>query len=272
MAAGRSIATALIALVTGLLVWRDGRAMAQDSSVVSELAPTGRLRVAINYGNPVLAQKDASGGAPRGISAELARELARRLGKPIEYVEFDSAGATFEALKRDLWDVGFLAIDPRRAEELAYSGPYVTIEGAYLVDADSPFAQVGDVDRPGVRIAVGKGSAYDLFLQRALKSAQLVEAPTSAAAINLFVARKLDAAAGVRQPLEACAREHVSVRVLPGRFMVINQAVATPKARRAAAAYLHDFVEDMKASGFVARALAASGQSDAAVAPPDKKQ
>jgi polar amino acid transport system substrate-binding protein len=233
-----------------------------------ELAPNGKLRAAINYGNLVLAQKGAD-GEPRGVSAELARELARRLGTPITFVEFPSAGATFDALAQDSWDVAFLAVDPKRAERIAFSAPYVRIEGAFLVRADSAFAANEDVDRQGVRIAVGKGSAYALYLQRALKSAKLVEAPTSAGAVDLFVSQRLDVAAGVRQPIEAYAKAHVDVRVLPGRFMVIDQAVATPIARLAAARYLHSFVEEMKASGFVARALAASGQMDAAVAPLD---
>jgi polar amino acid transport system substrate-binding protein len=229
-----------------------------------ELAPNGKLRAAINYGNPVLAQKGAD-GEPRGVSAE----LARRLGTPIAFVEFPSAGATFDALAQDSWDVAFLAADPKRAERIAFSAPYVRIEGAYLVRAGSAFAANEDVDRPGVRIAVGKGSAYALYLQRALKSAKLVEAPTSAGAVDLFVSQRLDVAAGVRQPIEAYAKAHIDVRVLPGRFMVIDQAVATPIARLAAARYLHSFVEELKASGFVVRALAASGQMDAAIAPPD---
>jgi len=235
-----------------------------------ELTPSGKLRAAINYGNPVLAQKGAD-GEPRGVSADLARELARRLGKPVVFVEFDSAGAIVEAIERDAWDVAFLGGDPKRAERIAFTAPYVTIEGAYLVPAGSPLAKNEDVDRAGVRIAVGKGSAYDLFLKREIKAATLVEAPTSAGAVDLFVSEKLDVAAGVKQPLEAYAKTHPDVRLLPGRFMVINQAIGAPKTRSAAAAYLSDFAEELKASGFVARALAASGQSDASVAPPAAK-
>lgn len=243
--------------------------MAQDApaEIVKELAPTGRLRAAINYGNPVLAQKGAD-GAPHGVSVDLAREIGRRLGTPVDLVAFDSAGDTFDALARKAWDVGFLAIDPRRAEEIAFSSAYVRIEGGYLVPRDSRFQNIGDVDSDGVRIAVGRGSVYDLFLKRAVKHAMLMEAPTSPAAVELFVGAKLDAAAGIRQLLVAYAATHANVRVLPGRFMEINQAVATPKDRPAAAAWLHGFVEEMKASGFVAKALSASGQGDAAVAPP----
>ena len=245
-------------------------AMASDISpaVVKDLAPSGRLRVAINFGNPVLAQKDPATGEPRGVSAELARELGRRLGSPVEFVIFDSAGKVFDALKADAWDVAFLAIDPVRAAGITFSAPYVVIEGAYLVPEDSPLRGIEDVDRDGVRIAVGRGSAYDLFLKRELKRAQLVEAPSSSAALDLFLRDKLDAAAGVRQPLVAFARTHPNLRVIAERFMAINQAVGTPKGCDAGARFLRTFVEEVKASGFVAKALAASGQADAAVAPP----
>ena len=241
------------------------------AALVHELAPTGRLRVAINYGNPVLAQKDPvdpERGPPHGVSADLARELGRRLGLPVDFLPFDSAGATFEALKQGRWDVGFLAIDPHRAEHIAFGPPYVLIEGTYLVAADSPLKDIEDVDRPGIRIAVGLGSAYDLYLGRNLKQAVRVQAPTSMAAVDLYLHDRLDAVAGVRQPLEAYARSHAGYRVLPGRFMSIDQALATPKERTDAARWLRGFIEEMKASGFVARALAASGQTAATVAPP----
>lgn len=245
-------------------------AMASDvpPAVLQDLAPSGRLRVAINFGNPVLAQKDPATGEPRGVSAELARELGQRLGSPVEFVTFDSAGKVFDALKSNAWDVAFLAIDPARAVGITFSAPYVVIEGVYLVPENSPLRKIEDVDRDGVRIAVGRGSAYDLFLKRELKHAQLVEAPSSAAALDLFLRDGLDAAAGVRQPLVAFASTHPNLRVIPERFMAINQAVGTPKGRDTGARFLRAFVEEMKASGFVAKALAASGQADATVAPP----
>jgi polar amino acid transport system substrate-binding protein len=245
-------------------------AMAGDvpPAVLQDLAPSGRLRVAINFGNPVLAQKDPATGEPRGVSAELARELGQRLGSPVEFVTFDSAGKVFDALKSNAWDVAFLAIDPVRAAGITFSAPYIVIEGIYLVPENSPLRKIEDVDRDGVRIAVGRGSAYDLFLKRELKRAQLVEAPSSSAALDLFLRDGLDAAAGVRQPLVAFASTHPNLRVIPERFMAINQAVGTPKGRDTGARFLRAFVEEMKASGFVAKALAASGQADATVAPP----
>jgi polar amino acid transport system substrate-binding protein len=236
--------------------------------VVKGLAPTGTLRAAINFGNPVLAQRNAATGAPQGVSVALARELGRRLDVPVELVTFDAAGKVFDALRSDSWDVAFLAIEPARATEIAFTAPYVLIEGTYLVPADSPLRRIEDVDRAGVRIAVGNKSAYDLYLTRTLKHAQLVRAPTSPAAIELFVKDGLEAAGGVKQPLVQFARANPNVRVMDGRFMAIEQAMGVPKTRQAGIAWLSAFVEEMKASGFVAGALARSGQSDAAVAPP----
>lgn len=239
--------------------------------VLRDLAPAGRLRAAINFGNPVLAQKDAATGDPKGASVDLARELGRRLHVPVEFVTFDAAGKVVEAIKAQAWDVAFLAIDPVRAAEIAFTAPYVIIEGTYLVRADSPFRAIEDLDREGVRIAVGKGAAYDLYLTRALKWAQLVRASTSAGAVDLFLADGLEAAAGVKQPLVEFARTNSGVRVIEGRFTVIEQAMGTPKVRKAGVEYLHTFVEEMKATGFIASALERSGQRDAAVAPPAAK-
>ena len=233
----------------------------------SDLAPTGKLRVAINFGNPVLAQRDPATGEPRGVSVDLARELGRRLGVPVVLVTFDAAGKVVEALKTGAWDVAFLAIDPARAVEIAFTAPYVVIEGTYLVLADSPLRTIADVDRDGVRVAVGNKSTYDLYLTRTLKRAQLVRVPTSPEAIEVFLKDKLEAAAGVKQPLLQFAKTHPGVRVMEGRFMAIEQAVGTPKGREAGARYLREFVEEMKASGFVAKGLEKSGQGDAMVAP-----
>jgi polar amino acid transport system substrate-binding protein len=233
----------------------------------SELAPTGKLRAAINFGNPVLAQKDPASGEPRGVSVDMARELGQRLGVPVELITFDAAGKVFDALKKGAWDIAFLAIDPARATEITFTAPYVVIEGTYLVPADSPLRTIQDVDRESVRVAVGNKSAYDLYLTRTLKRAQLIRVPTSPEAIDVFLKDKLEVAAGVKQPLLQFAKTHPNVRVMDGRFMVIEQAMGTPKGRGAGALYLREFVEEMKASGFVARGLEKSGQGDATVAP-----
>ena len=239
-----------------------GSIVSISSDVVKELAPTGKLRAAINLGNPVLAQGTPE--APRGVTVDLARELARRTGLALELVPFPAAGKVFEALQAGAWDVAFLAIEPVRAAEIFFTAPYVIIEGVYLVPKDSPLKTVADVDRAGVRIGVNKNSAYDLYLTRTLKAAQLVRGENGVA---LFVEQKLEAAAGVKQPIAAYAKAHPDVRVMDGRFMEIRQAMGTPRGREAAAAYLRKFVEEMKVSGFVAAALKRSDQPDAAVAP-----
>lgn len=236
--------------------------------VNQQMAPGGVLRAAINYGNSVLAQKDPASGEPRGVSVDLARELARRLELKLEFVTFDAAGKVFEALKDAAWDVAFLARDPVRAAEIAFTAPYVIIEATYLVRRDASYQAVEELDREGVRIAVGKGAAYDLYLTRALKHAQLLRAATSTEAIELFAAGGCDAAAGVRQSLESYARTNPAVRVLNGRFSAIEQCMGVPNGRPAASAYLLGFVEEMKTSGFVAAALERSGQRAATVAPP----
>jgi len=236
------------------------------ASAIADLAPTGKLRAAINFGNPVLATKDFT-GAPQGVSVDLARELGRRLGVPVELVLFASAGQVVEAFKTGTIDVGFVAIDPERAADISYTSAYVIIEGAYLVTNDSPIRSNGEVDRAGIRIAVGARSAYDLYLGRELKHATLVRAPTSPEVVDFFLARKLDVAAGVKQQLEADAKRLPGLRVLDGRFMVINQAMGTPRGRAAGAAYLSEFVATMKASGFVGQALTRHGIEGAAVAP-----
>ncbi|HEX8740323.1 MAG TPA: transporter substrate-binding domain-containing protein [Casimicrobiaceae bacterium] len=242
-----------------------------DRALVAELAPLGRLRVAINYGNPVLAQRDGGTGQPRGVSVDLANALAARARLDVELVTFDAAAKVFEALRGGAWDVAFLAIDPERAQAMSFTAPYLLIEGTYLVRAKSALRALDDFDRPGVRIAVGRGAAYDLVLTRTLKHAKLVRADTSAAAIELFVTGKLDAAAGVRQPLVAYAAVHPGFRVVDESFTSIRQAMALPRGRERALAYLGSFIEEMTACGFVADALLRSGQAGAAVARTDRE-
>jgi polar amino acid transport system substrate-binding protein len=242
--------------------------MSIPADVVKNLAPSGTLRVAINLGNPVLAQKTAAGELD-GVSVALAKELAKRAGVPIQLTPYESAGKVFDALKTGAWDLAFLAIEPVRANEIDFTAPYVIIEGTYLVKKDSPLKEVEDADRPGIRIAVGKGAAYDLFLTRTVKHAEIVRGSMGggASAYDLFIEQKLDAAAGVRQALDASAKADPSVRVMSGRFMEIRQAMGTPKGRDTAHAFLKTYVEEMKASGFVAAQLERTNQPDATVAP-----
>jgi len=236
-------------------------------AAVADLAPTGKLRAAINFGNPVLASKDAATGEAKGVSVDLARELAQRLGVPLEIVPYTAAGRVVDDAKNGVWDIAFVAIDPKRGADMAQSPPYVQIEGAYLVRNDSPLRDNAEVDREGTRVAVGRGSAYDLFLTRELKRASLVRIPTSPAVVQTMLDDRLEVAAGVKQQLEADAKRIGGVRLLPGRFMVINQAMASRKGADAGARYVRDFVEDMKASGFVASALERHRFEGAAVAP-----
>jgi polar amino acid transport system substrate-binding protein len=237
-----------------------------DPVVLEELAPQGVLRAAINFGNPVLAQRGQD-GSPQGVSVALAKALAQELNARLEMVTFDAAGKVFAALEDGVWNVAFLAIEPVREEQIAFSEPYVIIEGTYLVAADSAYQNVQDLDQPGLKLVVGKGAAYDLFLSRTLKHAQLERAATSAGAVDLYIEQSLDAAAGVRQPLEEVAANNPAYRVLAGAFTSIRQAMAVPRAREAGAAYVRDFVERKKAEGFVRAALNDNGQSDVTVAP-----
>lgn len=234
----------------------------------ADLAPTGRLRAVINLGNPILARRDAATGEAAGVSVDLARELGRRLGVPVALTVVQSAGESVDALASGSVDVGFFAIDPKRAATTAYSAPYVLIEGAYLVRQDSPLQANEEVDRPGQRVAVGARSAYDLHLTRALQHAQIERAPTSPEVVDYFVAHRLDVAAGVKQQLQADAQRLPGLRLLPGHFMVIEQAMGMAKGKEAGAAYLAHFVEDAKANGFVAAALKRHGIGGATVAPP----
>ena len=242
-----------------------------DAAVLRELCPTGKLRAAINLGNSVLAQKDEATGTPKGVSPELARELGKRLGVEVELIPFEAAGKVFEAVKANAVDIAFVANEPVRAAEIEFTAPYVIIYGNYMVPKDSPLKTVADVDKPGIRIAVGPNSAYDLYLTRTIKNATLVRAEIGGgrAMIDLFVREKLEVAAGVRQPLIAYAKDHPEVRLIDEPFMEIKQSMGTPKGRLTAAAYLRTFIEEMKANGFVADALKRSGQT-ATVAPPAK--
>ncbi|MET9314762.1 transporter substrate-binding domain-containing protein [Kribbella sp. NPDC003505] len=233
------------------------------TTVAEDLAPDGVLRASINLGNPVLAQGTAA--APSGVTVDIARELAGRLELPLELVCFDAARKSFEAMTTGRADLCFLAIDPARAAEVAFTAPYVVIEGVFAVPRESALTTVAEVDAAGVRIGVKQGSAYDLYLSRTLREATVVR---GAEGVDVFRAEGLEAAAGIRQPITRYVAEHPELRLIDERFMQIQQAVGTARSKRPeTVAYLHDLIEDLKSSGFVARSLAASGQADATVAP-----
>jgi polar amino acid transport system substrate-binding protein len=249
-----------------IVVW--SAASALPAPLAPALAPTGRLRASINLGNPILAARDVASGQAAGVSVDLARALAEQLGVAVDLLTFDAAAKSVEAVTSGQADIGFFAVDPLRAKGIRFTAPYVLIEGAYLVRDDSPLTDNAQVDRAGVRVVVGKGSAYDLYLARALQAAQIVHAPTSPAVVDAFLAQGADVAAGVKQQLQADAARLGGLRLLPGRFMVIEQAMGLPANRSdAAAAALAAFVEWAKTSGFVARALVRHGIEGATVAP-----
>ena len=242
--------------------------MTPQEQIAARFAPAGTLRAAINLGNPILAGSDPATGAARGVSIDLAMELGRRLGVAVELLTVDTAGKSVEAVVQERADIGFFAIDPLRGADIAFTAPYVLIEGCYLVRDGSPVRGNDDVDRAGRVVVVGQGSAYDLHLSRALKHAAIVRAPTSQAVVDTFVAQGADVAAGVRQQLEADAARIGGLRLLGERFMVIRQAMGLAKTRgQDAAEFLQRFVEEMKTSGFVAAALARHGVRGASVAP-----
>lgn len=246
----------------------DCLAMSIPPDIVRAFTPSGRLRASINTGNPILAAPDAQAGA-KGVSVDLARGFAQRLGVELELVVFDTASKSVDAVASQQADIGFFAIDPKRGESIHFTGPYVLIEGCYAVRDASPLKAMEEVDRAGTRVVVGKGSAYDLFLSRELKEATLLRAPSSPAVVEFFLEQGAEVAAGVKQQLEADAARLGGMRLLPGHFMVIRQAMGCPKARgEAAAAALAAYVEEMKRSGFVAEALRRHGIQGAAVAPP----
>lgn len=235
--------------------------------ITAILCPTGTLRAAINLGNPILANLNPATNQPFGVSVDLAQELAKRLGAELELVVVTGAAKSVAALNDHNADVGFFAIDPLRGAEIAFTAPYVLIEGCYLVPNDSTIQTNADVDQAGVRVAVGTGSAYDLFLTRELKAAQIVREADVSAVVDAFLTQKLEVAAGIKQQLEGVAAQKPGLRLLDGRFMVIEQAMGVPKRFGAeAAAYVSVFVEEMKASGCVAQAMARHGIKGASVA------
>lgn len=239
-----------------------------SEALVRAFAPTGRLRASINVGNPVLAHRDAGTGEAGGVSVDLAGALGRELGLPVELIVFGKAAESVEAVRGEQADVGFFAIDPARGQGLRFTAPYVLIEGSYLVPQGSAVRDNAGVDHPGTRVAVGQGSAYDLFLSRELRAAQVDRVAGAPAVLQALKSGQADVAAGIRQVLDGWAGADPSLRVLSGRFMVIQQAMGLPAGRGdAAAEALAGFVERMKASGFVAEALARHGVQGASVAP-----
>ena len=240
--------------------------MTPSAAAKSELTPSGKLRVGINYGNFLLVNKSQN-GEYAGIAVDLGRELGQRLGVPVELVPFATAGKLADAVKAGAWDVAFLGNEPQRAGDIAFSPAYLEIEAGYLVPAGSPIKTMADVDKKGVRIAVAVNSAYDLYLARSLKQATRVAVQGIQASYDIFVKDKLEVLAGLKPRLLDDAKTLPGSRILDGRFTVVQQSVGTPQGRPAAAGYLSEFAKDIKTSGFVAQAIARHAVRGVTVAP-----
>jgi polar amino acid transport system substrate-binding protein len=227
-------------------------------TTLKSFAPSGTLRVGINLGNPVLASEDVATKKLSGISVDIANEIGKRTNLPVQLIPFKSASATVDGIKNGELDLVFVAIDPVRGADISYTPAYIQIEGAYMVKTSSPLRSNEEVDVAGTEIVVGKGSAYDLYLTREIKHATLLRAANSQAVIDDFMSGKGHVAAGVKQQLESDAKRYAGLRMLPGRFMVINQAIGIPKARsdfENTTTYLSELIAQLKQSGFIAQSM-----------------
>ena len=243
--------------------------MTESMSVArSELAPTGTLRVALNMSNFLLTATDPVTGEPRGLAADLGRELGQRLGVPVALLPYPNPGELADAATTGVWDVGFIGAEPQRAHAIDFTAAYVEIEATYLVPPGSPLQTIDEVDRPGVRIAAPARSAYELYLTRTLQHAQLVREQGAENAFRRFVTDHLDALAGLRPRLVTDQDALPGSRLLEGRFTAVQQAAGTPKGRAAGARYLCAFIEDIKATGLVARTIEKNNVRGLTVAPP----
>ena len=236
--------------------------------VRKDLAPTGKIRVGINYNNFILVSKDKTTGESRGVAVDLSNELGRRLGVPVEIVPFASVAALGDAVTSGAWDIAFLGSDPQREKIMSFSPAYLELDATYLVPGNSPLKNAADADRAGIRITAQGRANYELWLQRNLKQAKLEPAPTDGAAFDFLAAGKADALAGLTERLIEFSAKMPGSRVLEGRFMAVQQSIAMPKGREAGLAYLKSVVEDAKASGLVARGIEKTGARGVSVAPP----
>ncbi len=235
----------------------------------SELAPTGVLRAAINMGNFLLVTGESPSGDPEGVSPSMAAEIAKRLGVEVAYKPYATPGEIADTSVDDAWDIGLIGAEPARAKTIAFSAAYVEIESTYLVPAGSPIQSIDEVDREGNRIAVSARSAYDLWLERNIKHAELVRAEGLNASFDLFVAEKMDALAGLRPRLISDVEKLPGARILDGQFSAVQQAIGTKPDRPAGAAFISEFVEESKANGFVASLIERHGVvGRLSVAPP----
>jgi polar amino acid transport system substrate-binding protein len=260
-----------LALLAGTMLLASCATMPDITAAVrADLAPTGKIRAGINYGNFILATKDKTTGESRGVAVDLANELGRRLGVPVEIVAYDSVAALGDAAPTGAWDIAFLGSDPVREKIMSFSAAYVELDATYLVPAGSALRTAAEVDRPGLRVAAPARANYELYLQRNLKNAKLLSVPGNDAAFALLAEGKADALAGLTEALINFSGKLPGSRIVDGRFMAVQQSIAVPKGRDAGLAYLRSVVEDAKASGLVARALEKTRAKGVNVAPPAK--
>ena len=230
-----------------------------DADIKAQLAPTGVLRAGINMSNFLLVNSRDAAGGPQGVSPSMAAAIAARLGVPVRYVPYPRPGELADAVGRDEWDIGLIGAEPQRAERIAFTAAYAQIEATYLVPAGSPITAIDQVDRPGIRIAVTGRSAYDLWLERNIRHATLIRTDSLDSACEVFVANGLEALAGLRPRLLSDVAKLPGARILAGEFTAVQQAIGNARGNTAAAAFLHEFVEEAKASGLVARLIAEHG-------------
>ena len=259
-----------VGVASGALFVLTCSAMATEitPAIRSELAPSGKLRVGLNHGNFLLVTAGSSATDPRGVAPDIARELGKRVGVPVEFIKFESAGKLGDGVKTGAWDVAFLGNEPQRAAEIAFSSAYLEIPSTYLVPAGSPIRSIDEVDREGVRIAVAEQSAYGLYLARTIKHAKLITTQGLDSSFDVFVSQKLEALAGLRPRLLTDVQKLPGARILDGQFTGVQQSIGIPKNREASARFLRAFVEEVKASGLVAEAISRNGAQGVTVAPP----
>lgn len=256
--------------LVGVILLASGAMADITPAVRADLAPTGKLRAAINYGNFILATKDKATGESRGVAVDLVQELGKRLGVPLEIVPYDSVAIMGDAAPTGVWDIAFLGSDPAREKLMSFTAAYLEIEATYLVPGSSPLRTAAEVDREGVRVAAPARANYELFLSRNLKRAQLVSTQGADAGFELLATGKVEALAGLTQGLLGLQAKLPGSRLVEGRFMGVQQSIAVPNGKDAGLQYLRSVVEDAKASGLVARAIEKTGARGVSVAPPAK--
>jgi len=238
-----------------------------DRQIVTELAPKGVLRAGINMSNFLLVTGKTASGDPQGVAPDMAAEIARRLGVPVAYVPFERPSKLADAAGTDAWDIGLIGAEPQRAEKITFTPAYCEIEATYLVPGDSRISSVGEVDRPGVRITVRRGAAYDLWLERNIKQATVLRSDSADGPFDQFVGEKLEAYAALKPALLKDRDKLPGSKILPGNFMTVQQAIGTEKKNAAGAAFLRDFVAEAKRSGLVAQLIEKHRVQGLSVAP-----